>query len=309
MKLGTSPRREVVARWWSGLTLDIYMQIAGVALVFPAALLLFALLIAPFTFIIWSSFIEKGEIELSLANYQWLFGPAFLPSLKNSLIIGVGSVALEILAAVPLAILLNQRLYGRGILRALVTLPWAVPTISVAAAFLWLSNTNYGLFNQIGLATGILKLPLAFLGDPKLALPAVIMAHAWKGLPLAFIVIFASLQSLPSEYLEAARVDGAWGWGQLRYIILPHLKTAIGLAAVLSGIYNFALFDLTFLLTGGGPAGATMTLPMLEYNQMFRSLDIGRAAAVGVVIFLAGILSLALLFLMNAQDRKKRGLR
>ena len=302
-------RRDPLVHWWSGLTLDISMQIAGIVLIFPAILLLFVLLIAPFTFIIGSSFVEKGEAGLGLANYQWLFGPAFLPSLKNSLIIGVGSVVLEILAAVPLAILLNQRLYGRGIWRALVTLPWAVPTISVAAAFLWLSNTNYGLFNQIGLATGILKLPLAFLGDPTLALPAVIIAHAWKGLPLAFIVIFASLQSLPSEHLEAARVDGAWWLGQLCYIILPHLKTAIGLAAVLSGIYNFALFDLTFLLTGGGPAGATMTLPMLEYNQMFRSLDTGRAAAVGVTIFLVGVLSLALLFLMNAQDRKKRGLR
>jgi multiple sugar transport system permease protein len=296
-------------QWGSRLTLDIYMQIAGLVLILPAFLLLLALLIAPFTFIIWHSFVEKGETGLSLANYHWLFGPAFLPSLKNSLIIGVGSVALEILAAVPLAILLNQPLYGRGIWRALVTLPWAVPTISVAAAFLWLSNTNYGLFNQLGLATGILKLPLAFLGDPTLALPAVIMAHAWKGLPLAFIVIFASLQSLPSEHLEAARVDGAWGLGQLRYIILPHLKTAIGLAAVLSGIYNFALFDLTFLLTGGGPAGSTTTLPMLEYNQMFRSLDTGRAAVVGVTIFLVGVLALTLLFLLNTQERRKRGLR
>lgn len=278
-------------------------------MVFPAIFLLLAILIAPFTFIIWSSLIKKGETGLGLANYSWLLGRTFLPSLKNSLIIGVGSVALEILAAVPLALLLNQRLYGRGIFRALVTLPWAVPTISVAASFLWLSNTNYGLFNQIGLASGILSLPLAFLGDPKLAMPAVIVAHAWKGLPLVFIIIFAALQSLPSDHLEAAKVDGAWGLSQLRYIILPHLKTAIGLAAVLSGIYNFALFDLTFLLTGGGPSGTTMTLPMLEYNQMFRSLDTGRAAAVGLTIFLVGVLALALLFWLNTQDRKKRGLR
>ncbi|MFN8457757.1 MAG: sugar ABC transporter permease [Anaerolineae bacterium] len=296
-------------QWLSELKLDVYMQIAGVILIFPAVLLLFTLLIAPFIFVIWSSFIGKGETGPSLANYGWLLGPAFLPGLKNSLIIGAGSVALEVLAAVPLALLLNQQLYGRGILRALVTLPWAVPTISVAAAFLWLSNTNYGIFNQVGLATGLLKLPLAFLGDPWLAMPTVIVAHAWKGLPLAFIVIFASLQSLPAEHLEAAKVDGAWRLAQLRYIILPHLKSAIGLAAVLSGIYNFALFDLTFLLTGGGPAGATMTLPMLEYNQMFRTLNTGRASAVGVSIFLVGVLSLSLLFFINAQERRRRGLR
>jgi multiple sugar transport system permease protein len=124
-----------------------------------------------------------------------------------------------------------------------------------------------------------------------------------------FIIIFSALQSLPAELIEAAQVDGAWRLSQLRHIILPHLKTPIGLAAALSGIYNFALFDLTFLLTGGGPSGRTTTFPLIEYNVMFRSLNTGRAATVGVTIFLVGVLTLSLLFALNAQVRVRQGRR
>ncbi len=293
----------------SNLKHDTYMQIAGSLLVLPAVLLLCGLLIGPFLFVIVSSFIEEGSGAFGLANYHWLMGPAFFRALLTTTLIGFGSVALEILAAVPLALLLNQPMAGRGIFRALVTLPWAVPTISVAAAFLWLSNTNYSVFNQFGLEFHLLREPIAFLGDPRWALPAVTLAHAWKGLPLAFIVIFSALQSLPSEQLEAARVDGAWGFSQFWFVILPHLKTAIRLATVLSGLYNFALFDLTFLLTGGGPSGRTTTLPLLEYNQMFRALNTGRAATLGVTIFLVGVLALTALFLLNARERARQGRR
>ena len=292
--------------WYNNLGIEGGMQIAGIVMVVPAILLLLMLLVAPFGYIIFSSFIEKGSQGFSFGNYAWLSSPLFLPSFRNSLIIGVGSVLLEIIIAVPLAILLNQKMYLRGLWRALITLPWAVPTIAVAGAFLWLANPHYGIFNQVGLEIGLLKEPLGFFGDPDLALLSVIVAHAWKGLPLVFIIVFASLQSLPEEQIEASKIDGAGKLRQLQYVILPHLKTSIALAAVLSGAYNFSLFDLTFLLTGGGPAGLTMGLPMLEYNQMFRSLNIGRAAVIGMTIFLSCIVALSALFVLMARDRAKR---
>jgi len=292
--------------WYNNLGIEGGMQIAGIVMVVPAILLLLMLIVAPFGYIVFASFIEKGSQGFSFSNYAWLSSPLFLPSYRNSLIIGVGSVLLEIIIAVPLAILLNQKMYLRGLWRALITLPWAVPTIAVAAAFLWLANPHYGIFNQIGLEIGLLKQPLAFFGDPDLALLSVIVAHAWKGLPLVFIIVFASLQSLPEEQIEASKIDGAGKLRQLQYVILPHLKTSIALAAVLSGAYNFSLFDLTFLLTGGGPAGLTMGLPMLEYNQMFRSLNVGRAAVIGMTIFLSCIVALSALFVLMARDRAKR---
>ena len=292
--------------WYNNLGIEGGMQIAGIVMVVPAILLLLMLIVAPFGYIVFASFIEKGSQGFSFGNYAWLSSPLFLPSYRNSLIIGVGSVLLEIIIAVPLAILLNQKMYLRGLWRALITLPWAVPTIAVAGAFLWLGNPHYGIFNQIGLEIGLLKTPLAFFGDPDLALLSVIVAHAWKGLPLVFIIVFASLQSLPEEQIEASKIDGAGKLRQLQYVILPHLKTSIALAAVLSGAYNFSLFDLTFLLTGGGPAGLTMGLPMLEYNQMFRSLNIGRAAVIGMTIFFSCIVALSALFVLMARDRAKR---
>lgn len=269
----------------------------------PAAFLTAVVVLAPFTYVIYQSFIEKRSGALSLDNFQWLLGPAFGPALWNTLVISIGSVFIEIVVAVPLALLLNQRLAGRGFLRGLVVLPWAIPTIAVASAFLWLGNTNYGVINQLGLATGLFPEPIAFLGEPGWATWAVIAAHAWKGLPLVFIIILSSLQSLPHEVLEAARVDGAGTRASFNHIILPHLTPSIALAAVLSGIYNFALFDITYLLTGGGPSGSTTTLPILLYNQAFRALDQGRAAAIGLVIFAAGIVALTVMFRLSGRSR------
>jgi multiple sugar transport system permease protein len=281
----------------------IYAQTAGLAMVGPAVLLTATVVLGPFVFVIYQTFIQKSGGTLGLANYQWLIGPAFLPALWNSLVISVGSVVLEVLLAVPLVLMLNQQLAGRSILRSLVSLPWAIPTITVATAFLWLGNTNYGLINQVGLATGLFSEPISFLGQPGWATFSVTLAHAWKGLPLVFIVILSALQSLSGEIVEAARVDGAGRLASLTYIVLPHLMPSIALAGVLSGIYNFALFDITFLLTGGGPSGSTTTLPLLLYNQAFRALDTGRASAVGLVIFLAGVTSLMVVLRLARRGR------
>lgn len=269
----------------------------------PAVFLTSTVVLAPFVYVVFQSFVAKGSGAIGPANFLWLAGPAFLPAFWNSTLISVGSVLIEILLAVPLALLLNQPLAGRAVMRSVVTLPWAIPTIAVATGFLWLGNTNYGLFNQVGLATGIFSEPIAFLGERGWATVWVTLAHAWKGLPLVFIIVLASLQSLAREIVEAARVDGANPLASFTHVVLPHLMPSIALAGVLSGIYNFALFDITFLLTGGGPSGSTTTLPLLLYNQAFRALDMGRASAVGLVIFLAGVVALAVVFRASARSR------
>ena len=135
---------------------------------------------------------------------------------------------------------------------------------------------------------------------------ALILLHATFTIPFTTWVLQDFYHSIPSDLEEAGYIDGAGNFSQLLYVIVPHLKTSIALAAVLSGAYNFSLFDLTFLLTGGGPAGLTMGLPMLEYNQMFRSLNIGRAAVIGMTIFFSCIVSLSALFFLIERDRKKK---
>jgi multiple sugar transport system permease protein len=280
-----------------------YLQATGLAMVGPAVFLTSTVVLAPFAYVVVQSFIEKDSGSFGPGNLVWLTGPAFLPALWNSLLISISSVLIEIIIAVPLALLLSQRLIGRAVLRSVVTIPWAIPTVAVATGFLWLGNTNYGLFNQIGLATGIFPEPISFLGERGWATASVTAAHAWKGLPLVFIVILAALQSLSREIVEAARVDGAGPLASFTHVVLPHLMPSIALAGVLSGIYNFALFDITFLLTGGGPSGSTTTLPLLLYNQAFRALDTGRASAVGLVVFLGGVIALATVFRVSARAR------
>lgn len=271
----------------------------------PAVVALCVLIAGPFVYVAWQSLFALDATSPGVDNYRWFLGSEFWPTLANGLKITVGSVAIEVLCAVPLALLLNRPMRGRGILRGLVTLPWAVPTIAVASAFLWLASPFYGLFNQLGMATGFLGEPISVLGDPRYAIWAVTIATAWKGLPLVFILVMSSLQSLDPQYLEAAKVDGAPLSSQLRHVLMPHLRSSIALAAVLSAVYNFALLDLTFLLTGGGPAGSTTSWPFLLYKQEFDALDTGRAAAVGVSIFLAGVVALAVVIGLDGLRRRR----
>jgi multiple sugar transport system permease protein len=274
-------------------------------LVGPAVVALCVLIAGPFVYVAWQSLFALEATSPGVDNYRWFLGSEFWPTLANGLKITVGSVAIEVICAVPLALLLNRPMRGRGLLRGLVTLPWAVPTIAVASAFLWLASPFYGLFNQLGLATGILGEPISVLGDPRYAIWAVTIATAWKGLPLVFILVMSSLQSLDPQYLEAAKVDGAPLSSQLRHVLMPHLRSSIALAGVLSAVYNFALLDLTFLLTGGGPSGSTTSWPFLLYKQEFDALDTGRAAAVGVSIFLAGVVALAVVLGLDGLRRRR----
>lgn len=280
-----------------------FLQAAGLAMIGPAVFLISTVVLAPFSYVVIQAFMDKPSGTVGPANFEWLAGPAFLPSLWNSILITGGSVIVEVVLAVPLAILLNQPIAGRAILRSIVTLPWAIPTIAVATGFLWLGNTNYGLFNQLGLASGLFPEPISFLGERGWATLWVTLAHAWKGLPLVFLLVLASLQSLSTEIVEAARVDGAGRFRAFAHVVLPHLTPSIALAGVLSAIFNFSLFDITFLLTGGGPSGSTTTLPLLLYNQAFRALDMGRASAVGLVIFLSGVIALTVVFRLSSRSR------
>ena len=143
---------------------SVYVQIAGVVLTVPALLLLALVVVLPFVTAVWWSLSPEAGTGPTLAGYRWILDPAFFEAFKHSLYIGVGSVLLELVIAIPAAILLNQAIPARGFCRAALMLPWAVPTIAVAAAFLWLANTNYGLFNQLGLGLGLLEAPIAFLG-------------------------------------------------------------------------------------------------------------------------------------------------
>jgi len=220
-------------------------------------------------------------------NYGRLLSDSrFWLSLRNTAVFTFFSVGLEFLLGLGSALLLNQSFKGRGAVRALAMLPWALPTAVMALAWSWIFNDTFGVINDLLMRAGIIKENIAWLGQPTGAMAAIIIADVWKTTPFMMIIMLAGLQSIPEELYEAIRLDGASSWQEFRLITLPLLRPALALALLFRAIAAFGVFDLVFILTGGGPGGATETVSLYAYTNYFRYLDFGYGATVIVVSFL-----------------------
>jgi multiple sugar transport system permease protein len=219
----------------------------------------------------------------------------FAASLKVTTIFTVVSVALEFLLGLLAALAVEKITTGRRTARTLLLVPWTLPTAIIAVLWMWIFNDQFGLVNGLLLRMGVLGSPVAWLGKPQSALCTVILADAWKAFPFVFIVLLAGLQSIPQEMYEAIDIDGGTSWHKFRYVVLPHLKPFIFLALIFRIVQAFAVFDLVYVLTGGGPGGATETVSVYGYYTFMRYLDFGYGAAlvtaiVGVLAAVAWIL-------------------
>jgi multiple sugar transport system permease protein len=210
------------------------------------------------------------------------------------LFVGV-SATLEVLVGAGMALLLNESFRGRGLVRAAVLVPWAIPTVVSSQMWRYIFNDRYGLFNFLvfGRDTSRYIAPLA---EPWLARAAIIFADVWKTSSFAALIILAGLQTIPDELYEAAEVDGASAWQKLRRITLPLLKPALLLALLFRTIDAFKVFDLVFVMTQGGPADATNVLQFYGYKKIFAEGMIGYGSAISVGVFLIS-LALALLYI------------
>jgi len=180
------------------------------------------------------------------------------------------------------ALLLNRRFFGRRWLRTLILIPWSVPGVVAILGFLWILDSSYGVFNYLLRSLGIISQNIQWFSDPHWALVAVLIPTVWKGYPFFTLMLLAALQSIPNEYYEAARVDGASAAKSFRYITWPGIQTTAVLALVLNGLWVFKEFDFIFPSTGGGPGGATETLAIRIYNEAFSFFHLGAASALGV---------------------------
>lgn len=181
------------------------------------------------------------------------------------------------------ALLLDAPFRGRGLARALVTIPWAAPPVAVALTFIWIYNGQYGIFNHLlgalGLSTGF----ESWLDSPMLALPAVLMTTVWQIFPFASVVILAALQGVSSELREAAVIDGADRLSVFRAVVWPTIQPSVALLALFLTIWSLRRFDLIWLMTQGGPIGSTNTMVIELYRRAFVYRDLGQGAAVGMV--------------------------
>jgi multiple sugar transport system permease protein len=212
--------------------------------------------------------------------------PVYFESWLRTLVFVGAATTLTVLLGLVWAIVLNQQFRGAKLLRSLTLLPWVMPSTVTALLWAWLLNGQYGILNALLLRTGVLDEPIAWLSTGVGAMVAVVLAKTWLSTALAMTFFLASLQTLPMDHVEAARLDGASNLQVMRYIMLPHVRNTLVVVAVLQAMGNLQQIDVIYAMTGGGPARATSVMSIEVYKSAFQSWNLGLASAIGVVWFL-----------------------
>lgn len=230
-------------------------------------------------------------------NFAKLVGdPDGLMILKNSFIYVIVSVLGQFLLGMTLAVALKKQFKGRGLYQSIVFLPWAFSGFVVGLIFRWSFNGEYGVVNNLLEKFGLIDNNIAWLGTPGFSLAVVIIAMIWMGIPFFAIMILAALQSIPTDVYEAADVDGCGTVRQFFQITLPYIKPTLITTVLLRTIWIFNSLDLVVIITDGGPANTSQTLPAYMYSKAFGSYDFGFAAALGVILMvILGIYAMAFL--------------
>lgn len=276
-------------------------QLTGWLLVLPALLLLVLVFAYPIVRAFWLSVFTKNlgtqlqPVYSGLNNYVRMAGDGrFWESLENTTLFTAVSVLLELVLGMGIALVLNQSFKGRGVVRTIAILPWALPTALIALAWAWIFNDQYGVWNDILQRLRLINTGINWLGEPKLAMMALIAAEVWKTTPFISILLLAGLQSIPADLYEAYAIDGASPWQSFRRITLPLLMPQILLALLFRTAQAFGVFDLVAVMTGGGPGGTTEMVSLYVYATVMRYLDFGYGAALVVVTFLLLVAAVAI---------------
>jgi multiple sugar transport system permease protein len=247
-----------------------------------------------------------GQKMVGWENYADLWSdPVALQSLRTTLIFVGVTIPLELLFGLGVALVMNEAFRGRGLLRAVVLIPWAIPTVVSSQMWRFIFNDRYGLFNFV-LFGGDASRYLAPLADPHLALVAIIAAEVWKTTPFAALIMLAGLQAIPDDLYEAASVDGATGWQQFWHITLPLIRPAVLLALLFRTIDALRVFDLVFVMTQGGPADTTNVLQFYGYKKTFAEGMLGYGSAIAVAVFLLSLV-LSLVYLRMLKTSRLEG--
>jgi ABC-type sugar transport system permease subunit len=239
----------------------------------------------------WQNYIDLAE------------DPVAMESLVTTLIFVGVTIPLELLLGLGIALVLNDVFHGRGLLRAVVLIPWAIPTVVSSQMWRFIFNDRYGLINFIFFGGDVSRY-LAPLADPHLALVAIMAAEIWKTTPFAALILLAGLQGIPDDLYEAASIDGATAWQKFRHVTVPLIRPALLLALLFRTIDSLRVFDLVFVTTQGGPADKTNVLQFYGYKKTFAEGMVGYGSAIAVAVFsMSLVFSLAYLrFLKSSRQ-------
>jgi len=259
---------------------------SGIMFVGPALVLLTLITVYPVLYVFYLSFHRRLlTLEVSrfagFENYLFLVrDERFWNALGNTVYFTAASVSMELLLGLGIALLLNRSFRFKGLIRAIVIIPWAVPTVVSAKMWEWIYNTDFGILNYL------LGAKVNWLGSPAWAINAAVFMDVWKTTPFVAILLMAGLQVIPGEIYKAARIDGAGRLAIFGRITLPLLKPVILVVLIFRTLDAFRVFDAVYVLTGGGPANTTETLSIYAYKVLFQTLQFGYGSTLSVAVFL-----------------------
>ena len=275
----------------------------------PTAFVIAAVVVLPIVYTIALGFFAQNTLTrtwrfVGVSNFaDLLTDDEFWSAFYNGVVFTIGSTVFSTLTGLAIALLLDCKFRGRGPLRALVIFPYIVPTIVVA--FIWkFIFSGRGILNEFLTFVGLQGMSVPWLGDQRFAMLTVIAISAWTWFPFAAITLLAGIQNLPDNIYEAGALDGAGPVSRFIHLTLPLLTPALMVVVLIRAIWSFRNYDLVWLLTGGGPIGATEVLPILAYREAFGLFRMGHAAAVSVSLMVFVTILAAIHFRVGARLRK-----
>ena len=280
----------------------------GLLFMLPAAAFLLCFLTYPLGLGVWLGFtdttIGRTGAFVGLENYAWLFDdPVFWLSVFNTLLYTTVASVLKFVLGLWLALILNEHLPFKTFFRAIILLPWVVPTVLSALAFSWIFDSQFSILTWTLMQWGWIDSPINYLGDPGSARASVIAANVWRGIPFVAISLLAGLQTIPQSLHEAAALDGATSWQRFRRITLPLLTPIIAVVMTFSVLFTFTDFQLIYVLTRGGPVNATHLMATLSFQRAIPGGQLGEGAAIAVAMI--PFLLAAILFSFFGLQRRK----
>ena len=276
----------------------------GWLLTSPALATILFIALFPLGWTVWESLHEHdlrmpwlGRPFVGLGNYLAIMrDERFWQSLGHTALFTAISVSVELVLGLALALAMNRAFRGRGVVRAAVLVPWAIPTVVAALLWRFIFDSQAGIANVVLGNVGLLQHPLVWFVRASTAWVPVILADVWKTTPFVALLLLAGLQSIDQELYEAAATDGASAWWQLTRITIPLLKPAVLVALIFRTLDAFRVFDLIYVMTGGGPGTSTEPVALYTFNALLQNLEFGYGAALSVIIFIVTF-GLAMLYM------------
>jgi multiple sugar transport system permease protein len=279
----------------------VTQSIVGYLYILPAIAVMLAIIGYPIVKTVWTSLLSMQLQELmygtpfvGLDNYQYvLTDPTFWNSLEVTAYFAVATIVLEMSLGLVIALVVNHNFRGRGVLRAAMLIPWAIPAVVSAEMWAWMYAPANGAIDGLLSVLHITQSQPDPLGSATWAMPAVILVDVWRYTPFTALLLLAGLQLIPGDYYEAARVDGANPWHCFLHITLPLLRGSFAVAMLFRILASLQTFDIPRVLTGGGPGESTELIGLFTYRAYFTYLDFGQGAALAVVVMVLTVVAAA----------------